>query len=104
MQVVARRSDANPDGDLTIAGDIDLFGYRYGPEANRADPSRRGFGESASLVLRAEGNINVYGSINDGFAPPPSTPDEGAGSCMRVAMAAPGTPPSAAAWWCRWTE
>lgn len=77
MQVLARRSDANPDGDLTIAGDIDLSGYRYGPEANRADPSRRGFGESASLVLRAEGNINVYGSINDGFAPPPSTPDEG---------------------------
>ena len=67
MQVVARRSDANPDGDLTIAGDIDLSGYRYGPEANRADPSRRGFGESASLVLRAEGNINVYGSINDGL-------------------------------------
>lgn len=77
VQVVARRSDANPDGDLTIAGDIDLSGYRYGPEANRADPSRRGFGESASLVLRAEGNINVYGSINDGFAPPPPTPDEG---------------------------
>lgn len=77
VQVLARRSDANPDGDLTIAGDIDLSGYRYGPEANRADPSRRGFGESASLVLRAEGNINVYGSINDGFAPPPSTPDEG---------------------------
>lgn len=77
VQVVARRSDANPEGDLTIAGDIDLSGYRYGPDANRADPSRRGFGESASLVLRAEGNINVYGSINDGFAPPPSTPDEG---------------------------
>lgn len=77
VQILARRSEANPGGDLTVSGDIDLSGYRYGPDADRSDPARRGFGESASLVLRAEGNINVHGSINDGFAPPPSTPDEG---------------------------
>ncbi|PSD25455.1 hypothetical protein C7E18_21495, partial [Stenotrophomonas maltophilia] len=59
---------------------------------------------SASLVLRAEGNINVYGSINDGFAPPPSTPDEGAGSCDEGHNGSAGHTPSAAAWWCRWTE
>ncbi|MEJ6329131.1 filamentous hemagglutinin family protein [Stenotrophomonas maltophilia] len=76
VQVLARRSEANPGGDLTVSGDIDLSGYRYGPEADRNDPARRGFGESASLVLRAEGNINVHGSINDGFAPPPANPDE----------------------------
>jgi hypothetical protein len=26
--------------------------------------------------VRAAGNLNVYGSINDGFAPPPATPDD----------------------------
>ncbi|MDV9043776.1 filamentous haemagglutinin family protein [Stenotrophomonas sp. RAC2] len=76
VQIVARTSSDNPRGDLVVAGDIDLSGYRYGPQSNRADPARRGFGESAALVLRAEGDINVYGSINDGFAPPPANPDE----------------------------
>lgn len=66
----------NPNGDLTIVGDIDLSGYRYGPGSDRVDPSRRGFGEPGSLVIRAAGNINIYGSINDGFAPPPQTPDD----------------------------
>ncbi len=76
VQIVARTSSDNPRGDLVVAGDIDLSGYRYGPQSNRLDPARRGFGESAALVLRAEGDINVYGSINDGFAPPPANPDE----------------------------
>ena len=76
VQIMARTSSDNPRGDLVVAGDIDLSGYRYGPQSNRADPARRGFGESAALVLRAEGDINVYGSINDGFAPPPVNPDE----------------------------
>ncbi|XFC39252.1 filamentous hemagglutinin family protein [Stenotrophomonas indicatrix] len=76
VQIVARTSADNPRGDLVVAGDIDLSGYRYGPQSNRIDPTRRGFGESAALVLRAEGDINVYGSINDGFAPPPANPDE----------------------------
>ncbi|QOF76402.1 filamentous haemagglutinin family protein [Variovorax sp. 38R] len=64
------------DGDLSVVGDIDLSGYRYGPGANRNDPARRGFGEPGVLVIRAGGNLNVYGSINDGFAPPPATPDD----------------------------
>jgi filamentous hemagglutinin family protein len=76
VQIVARTSADNPRGDLVVAGDIDLSGYRYGPQSNRIDPTRRGFGESAALVLRAEGDINIYGSINDGFAPPPANPDE----------------------------
>ncbi|WP_231602396.1 filamentous haemagglutinin family protein [Herbaspirillum chlorophenolicum] len=66
----------NPGGDLTVSGDLDLSGYRYGPGANRLDPALRGYGEPGVLVLRAAGNINVYGSINDGFAPPPATPDD----------------------------
>jgi filamentous hemagglutinin family protein len=66
----------NPHGDLTVAGDIDLSGYRYGPGANRLDPARRGYGEPGVLAIRAGGNLNIYGSINDGFAPPPKTPDD----------------------------
>ncbi|WP_256327167.1 filamentous haemagglutinin family protein [Variovorax sp. EL159] len=64
------------DGDLSVVGDIDLSGYRYGPGADRNDPARRGFGEPGVLVVRAGGNLNIYGSINDGFAPPPATPDD----------------------------
>ncbi|RQO62969.1 hypothetical protein DBV14_03025 [Variovorax sp. KBW07] len=64
------------DGDLSVVGDIDLSGYRYGPGADRNDPARRGFGEPGRLVIRAGGNLNIYGSINDGFAPPPATPDD----------------------------
>ncbi|MDC8759663.1 filamentous haemagglutinin family protein [Janthinobacterium fluminis] len=66
----------NPGGNLTVAGDLDLSGYRYGPGANRADPARRGYGEPGVLVIRAGGDLSVHGSINDGFAPPPATPDD----------------------------
>ncbi|WP_432730012.1 filamentous haemagglutinin family protein [Variovorax sp. W6] len=69
-------SRINPQGGLTIEGDLDLSGYRYGPDANRGDPARRGFGEPGRLVIRAAGGLNVHGSINDGFAPPAKTPDD----------------------------
>ena len=29
-----------------------------------------------SLAIRAGGNLEINGSINDGFAPPPVTPDD----------------------------
>ena len=32
--------------------------------------------EPGVLVLRAGGNLNIYGSINDGFGPPPESPDD----------------------------
>lgn len=76
VEIVGVPSAANPDGDLTVSGDLDLSGYRYGPQANRADPARRGFGEAGALRLRAAGDLHVYGSINDGFAPPPLSPDD----------------------------
>ena len=64
------------DGDLTISGDLDLSGYRYGPGAIR--PTRPGahMGEPGVLLIRAKGNLNVHGSINDGFAPPLSTDED----------------------------
>ncbi|WP_024889655.1 filamentous haemagglutinin family protein [Luteimonas huabeiensis] len=64
---------ATPDGDLIVDGDLDLSGYRYGPDA---DPDLRGSGDPGMLVVRAGGDLRVTGSINDGFAPPPATPDD----------------------------
>ncbi|WP_246893167.1 filamentous haemagglutinin family protein [Achromobacter xylosoxidans] len=66
----------NPAGNLTVAGDLDLSGFRYGPGADRLDPARRGFGEPGVLNIRAAGDLTLHGSINDGFAPPPATPDD----------------------------
>ncbi|SFP34824.1 filamentous hemagglutinin family N-terminal domain-containing protein [Variovorax sp. PDC80] len=58
-------------GDLHTVGDLDLSGYRYGPGAN----GTRGAGEAGVLTLRAGGELHIDGSINDGFAPPPDSPD-----------------------------
>lgn len=66
------------DGDLVVEGDLDLSGYRYASlnRHTRLDPSVYGSGEAGSLVIRAGGNLDIYGSINDGFAPPPETQDD----------------------------
>ena len=64
---------ATPGGDLTVQGDLDFAGYRYGP---MADPSRIGSGEPGALVVRAGGNLNIYGSITDGFGRPIETGQE----------------------------
>ncbi len=70
-------ASGTPTGNLTVVGDLDLSGYRYGPEADRDLASARyGAGEPMSLALRAGGDLNIHGSINDGFAPPPATPDD----------------------------
>ncbi len=61
------------DGDLTVEGDLDLSGYRYGPNAN---PAVRGSGEAGVISLRAGGNLTVKGSITDGFGRPAATPDD----------------------------
>ncbi len=53
---------------LAVVGDLDLVGLRYGPNAN---PAVVGSGEPGTLVLRSAGSLAVYGSITDGFAPPP---------------------------------
>ena len=58
---------ATPTGDLTVQGDLDLSRFRYGPGVN---PAVYGSGEPGVLVIRAGGNLNVYGSITDGFTPP----------------------------------
>ncbi|UGY05985.1 filamentous haemagglutinin family protein [Bradyrhizobium quebecense] len=62
-------------GDLSTSGDLDLAGYRYGPNANRdATSASYGAGEPMALVIRAGGNLTVKGSISDGFKSTPGTP------------------------------
>ncbi|WP_308580948.1 filamentous haemagglutinin family protein [uncultured Pseudomonas sp.] len=68
------------DGDLVVQGDLDLSGFRYASlnPHSRQENNVQGSGESGSLTLRAGGDLNIYGSINDGFAaPPPSADDKG---------------------------
>jgi len=61
---------AKPNGDLTVLGDLDLSKYRYASvNPNSLLDSIYGSGEPGVLILRAGGNLNIYGSINDGFAP-----------------------------------
>nr|WP_313702498.1 filamentous hemagglutinin family protein [Achromobacter sp.] len=65
------------DGDLVVQGDLDLSGYRYASLNPRFPVTGAyGSGEVGALTLRAKGNLDVYGSINDGFAPPAPTPDD----------------------------
>ncbi|HEX7925373.1 MAG TPA: filamentous hemagglutinin, partial [Bradyrhizobium sp.] len=59
-------------GDLSTKGDLDLSGYRYGPNA---DLAVRGSGEPGVLVIRAATDLKINGSITDGFAPPAASPD-----------------------------
>ena len=59
-----------PDGDLVVQGDLDLSSYRYASLKSTA------LTEAGSLTLRAGGDLNIYGSINDGFAAPPATDDD----------------------------
>ena len=68
---------ATPGGDLVVQGDVDLSGYRYAslnPFTQKT--AVYGSGEVGKLALRAGGDLNIYGSITDGFAPPPKTDDD----------------------------
>ncbi len=58
----------NADGNLHVDGDIDLSGHRYAslnPSAQKS--AAYGSGEAGALVLRAAGDLEVFGSISDGF-------------------------------------
>ncbi|CAI8790534.1 filamentous haemagglutinin family protein [Pseudomonas sp. IT-P395] len=65
------------DGDLVVQGDVDLSGYRYASlNPHTQKTAVYGSGEAGSLVMRAGGNLDIHGSLNDGFAPPPETVDD----------------------------
>ncbi len=68
---------ATPNGDLIINGDLDLSAHRYASlNPNVQLSSIDGSGEVGVLIIRAGGNLDIFGSINDGFSPPPETPDD----------------------------
>jgi len=62
---------ATPTGNLTVLGDLDLSQYRYASINPNSPliPNLYGSGEPGVLILRAGGDLNIYGSISDGFAP-----------------------------------
>ncbi|MGJ7544780.1 filamentous haemagglutinin family protein [Variovorax sp. LT1R16] len=65
------------NGKLTFKGDLNLAGYRYGPNAGR-DPASAsyGAGEPLALTVRAAGDLDIKGSITDGFGLPKASPDD----------------------------
>ena len=93
VEIVGKVTADNPNGDLTVVGDIDLSNHRYGPQSDISDANRRGFGEPGALVFRAAGNLNIHGSINDGFAPPPATPDDNGWQLVEGRVAGSGATP-----------
>ncbi|WP_322516790.1 filamentous hemagglutinin family protein [Rhodopseudomonas palustris] len=75
VEVVSKTAD----GDLVVQGDLDLSGYRYAslnPHSQFTGIAGDGSGEAAALTLRAGGDLNIYGSISDGFTTPPATQDD----------------------------
>ncbi len=67
VEVVADTS-INADGNLHVDGDIDLSGHRYASvNPNNQQSLIRGSGEAGSLLIRAQGDLDVFGSISDGF-------------------------------------
>ena len=65
----------NPAGNLTVVGDLDLSGLRYGPGSDRNDPARRGFGEPGVLNIRAAGDLTITAASTTA-SPAAATPDD----------------------------
>jgi hypothetical protein len=62
-------SSAASGGDLSVAGDLDLSGFRYASliPGGGPNPAVPGSGEPGVLVLRAADNLLISGSVSDGF-------------------------------------
>lgn len=74
-----------PGGSLRVSGDLNMAGYRYAslnPQTQRAsnyaDPLGGGYGsgEAGVLLIRAADDLDIHGSITDGFGMPARTPDD----------------------------
>jgi filamentous hemagglutinin family protein len=97
-------SDTLSGGNITVAGDVDLSGYRYNDAGYglAQQTGVDGSGEPGALVFRASNDLIINGSITDGFAPPPdktTTADElpaDSGWVIYAPYAGPYTPPSGA--------
>ncbi|WP_415806686.1 filamentous hemagglutinin family protein [Bordetella muralis] len=65
---IVSNAAVNPDGGLHVDGDIDLSRYRYASVNPRTQQTAvYGSGEAGALVLRAQGDLAIFGSITDGF-------------------------------------
>ncbi|MDR6672180.1 filamentous hemagglutinin family protein [Xanthomonas sp. 1678] len=67
------------DGDLHIDGDIDLSGHRYASVNPHAQlTGAYGSGEAGALLIRAGGDLEIFGSLSDGFdgSKLPVSPDD----------------------------
>lgn len=72
-------------GSLRVSGDLNMAGYRYASlnpalarAADYADPLGGGYGsgEAGVLLIRAADDLDIHGSITDGFGMPARTPDD----------------------------
>jgi len=67
VEIVSNKA-VNPDGDLHVDGDLDLSSHRYASvNPHTQKTGVYGSGEAGGLVLRAEGDLVIFGSITDGF-------------------------------------
>ncbi len=65
---IVSNAATNPQGDLHVDGDLDLSGHRTASVNPRSQQTGAyGSGEAGALVLRAQGDLVLYGSITDGF-------------------------------------
>ena len=76
---------SGPGGSLRVSGDLNMAGYRYASlnpktqrASNYADALGGGYGsgEAGVLLIRAADDLDVHGSITDGFGMPARTPDD----------------------------
>ncbi|MNX23867.1 Heme/hemopexin-binding protein precursor [compost metagenome] len=66
-----------PGQSLSVSGDLNLAGYRYASlNADTQMTGVYGSGEAGVLLVRAADDLNIYGSITDGFGEPARTPDD----------------------------
>ena len=66
-----------PGQSLSVSGDLNLAGYRYASlNADTQMTGVYGSGEAGALLVRAADDLNIYGSITDGFGEPARTPDD----------------------------
>ncbi|AYV47984.1 hypothetical protein C1707_17915 [Caulobacter flavus] len=66
-----------PGGSLTVSGDLNLAGHRYASlNAGSQQTDVYGSGEAGVLLIRAADDLDIHGSITDGFAEPARTPDD----------------------------
>ncbi|ATQ44563.1 filamentous hemagglutinin family protein [Caulobacter mirabilis] len=66
-----------PGGKLTVSGDLNLAGHRYASLNPKTQQTAvYGSGEAGVLLVRAADDLDIYGSITDGFDKPARTPDD----------------------------